>query len=234
MLLFPNFKDSLSGFSSKLDEAPRLLPCPLLLGIDFSELAASATLENFMSSVGFLLKDASLWQRDDEVYENHFLASRHGYISLGEINDWRNFLWKRSAEQAVALYLPLAEELVDLDTAPIKTAIDGLILTSVNVKLVYHLLSQPKDQAALFVALDLLDWPHAWQILFDDMFFRKTLTPAFIASAIQAIDREFDLDTIIKMIRLLHEKRGIDVTYESISSREQALKQLMSSLENYK
>jgi hypothetical protein len=234
MILFPNFKDTLLKISEELDNSPKLLPCPLLVGIDFSGLAASGGLDDFLNTVGFQPKSPDLWQRGEEIYENHFEPSRNGYISLGEINDWRIALLQRIHELAVRLHLPLGESLIEIDLTTMRIAIDGYMNSSVRARLVYHPLSQPKEQAALFVALEIFEWAFAWQILFEDMFFRNALTPSFITSALHTISAEFDHAEIARMLHIMRSRPETEGLYDSSSSKNESLTQLEDLLKKYK
>lgn len=233
-MLFPNFKNTLLDFSSKLDRQPKLLALPLLLGIDFAGLSKTNSLDQWLISIGFSLESQGLWKRDDECYENHFSPSKYGYLSLGEINEWCQLLRQRCIDNKVSLFLALGEEMMSYELEPVKQAIDGLMGLFINLNVVYNPLAQPKDQAALLVALDILEWPYAWILLFEDMFFRQALTAHFIADAVQAINDQLDLDSIKLIIRKIEQKEKQHVVYGDIATKEAALKRLIFLLENYR
>ncbi|QEI13340.1 hypothetical protein [Cellvibrio japonicus] len=202
-MLFSSFKDSFLEFSQALEAHPRHLTCPLVMGLDFEKLQTEQKLETVLIELGFKKEGESYWQREEEIYEAHFSDSRQGYLTLGELNAWRKRLLACCIDRKIWLSLPLAEDLIGSVGEATKIAIQSLLLSPRQPRVIFSPQTQPKEQAALFTALGFMRWPEAWLIIFDDYYARNNFSLEFLEAFLGLLEGNISVEDATEILSCL-------------------------------
>lgn len=199
------WKDALFELSTALDGSPRLLAAPWVVGFDRAAHVARGDFEALLGWAGFAPGTGDLFSRGDEIYENRSGASPLGYLTFGEIEEWKTLLLRRCAERGVVLHLPHAEALLAFDSTYVSACLRGL--TDTDVRIVTHPSVDPRAEVATLTALEVLDWPRAWLVLFDTLETRGAISEAAADALAEAVAAR-SLDELRETVERLASRRG--------------------------
>lgn len=199
------WKDTLFELSTALDGSPRLLAAPWVVGFDRAAHVARGDFEALLGWAGFAPGTGDLFRRGEEVYENRLGASPLGYLTFGEIEEWKTLLLRRCVERGVVLHLPRAEALLAFDATYVSACLRGL--TDTDVWIVTHPSVDPRAEVATLVALEVLDWPRAWIVLFETLETRGALSEVAAEAIVEAVAAR-PLEELQETVERLASRRG--------------------------
>lgn len=216
MELIPNIREQLLSLSNELERSPAYLQNVLVLGFQVGQSCSSGQRENLLMELGFTQKDG-LWEKRDEVYDSCMQVSSLGYLSFGEIDDWRLSIIKQCKNKNIALCLPVAMDLASANSHAVSQLLINLFADACDSPILFSRNQSAKEQAALYVALGLLSWPQTWRLLFEEMRIQQQLSAANIDKTIDIIFDEHSMDEVLEIGNTLSVRMQCENNSESLS-----------------
>ncbi|MEM9071789.1 MAG: hypothetical protein AAGE52_24985 [Myxococcota bacterium] len=224
MIFFSDIRKQYHDFSVALDSKPTETNCPLVLGLRFDE---SLLGEDYVfPELGFTQSDG-LWVKDSEKYECYVDESERGYLSARELEKWRLYLLQRCVANKVRLRIPDAHLLLsykDLNNDFLRYCINNLLAIK-ELIVVFYSTYHAKDQSALYTAIGIIEWPHAWRILFDELARQGSNTKGNIDRFVALIDEQLSDNEIAQTLHSM-QLRCDRVAADEVAAKETLLHEI--------
>lgn len=185
-----NIKNAILALSNALDEGSRAVLVSPLLGLSFARARREGTLAALLAALSFTHQGKGLWRRSngEETYEEHDGDSEQGYLSLGELDRWRQSLLQRCAALMTLVHLPPAESMMLEDRALLAPMLGELVDATPGLRVVFAPGTDPRSELAALTAAELMPWPQAFGVLIEDLHARQMLTAQAQAALLDALE----------------------------------------------